>query len=179
VIDAIPPAILITIVLAAVLVMMLAELVVSRRNERVFRDLGAIEAEDDVYDVMRMAYPLAFVAMGVEGMFAATASEPRFWIGAAIFAVGKAIKTWAIVTLGHRWTYRVLVLPGGDLVQSGPYAWVRHPNYVGVIGELIGMALMAGAAVTGPLATVGFGWLLWRRIGSEERALGVASGRRL
>lgn len=165
---------LMLIVLAAVVAMMLLEFVVSKRNERVFRDLGAVEADDDVYDVMRIAYPATFIVMAIEGALTGGTSEPRFWTGAAVFAVGKAIKTWAIVSLGHRWTYRVLVLPGGDLVRHGPYALMRHPNYVGVIGELIGMALMAGAMITGPLATLGFGWLLWRRIGSEERALGIA-----
>ena len=42
-------------------------------------------------------------------------------------------------------------------MTSGPYRVFRHPNYVGVIGELAGVALMSGALVTGPLATLGFG----------------------
>lgn len=174
---AVSHALVVAAILAAVLVMMLLELVVSRRNERIFRELGAVEAADDVYDVMRVAYPAAFIVMALEGMLTGTLSEPRIWAGAAVFAVGKAIKTWAIVSLGHRWTYRVLVLPGADLVRHGPYQWMRHPNYVGVVGELVGMALMAGAMITGPLATIGFGWLMWKRIGSEERALGIAQPR--
>ena len=67
--------------------------------------------------------------------------------------------------------YKVLVLPGVPLVTGGPYQFVRHPNYVGVIGELIGMALITGARVTGPFGVVFFSWLLVRRIRAEERAL--------
>jgi isoprenylcysteine carboxyl methyltransferase (ICMT) family protein YpbQ len=48
---------------------------------------------------------------------------------------------------------------------------LRHPNYVAVAGELVGFALLAGAAVTGALATVGFGALMLLRIKVEERAL--------
>jgi methyltransferase len=56
-------------------------------------------------------------------------------------------------------------------VTRGPYRFLRHPNYLGVIGELAGVALMSGAIVTGPLALAGFGALILKRIGVEERAL--------
>ena len=67
----------------------------------------------------------------------------------------------------------MLVVPGAPLVASGPYRLMRHPNYVGVIGELIAMALLSAARITGVGAVIGFGWLLIRRIGAEERALGL------
>ena len=72
-----------------------------------------------------------------------------------------------------RWTYKVLVVPGAPLVASGPYRWVRHPNYVGVLGELIGVAVLLGAWITGPLVVIFFSWLLRRRVQAEERALGI------
>jgi isoprenylcysteine carboxyl methyltransferase (ICMT) family protein YpbQ len=53
---------------------------------------------------------------------------------------------------------------------------MRHPNYVGVAGELAGMALMAQAPVTGILALLTFGTLLLARIRVEERALSDAQG---
>jgi isoprenylcysteine carboxyl methyltransferase (ICMT) family protein YpbQ len=48
---------------------------------------------------------------------------------------------------------------------------MRHPNYLGVIGELIGMALMAHAAYSGPAAVVAFAAIVAARIRVEERAL--------
>jgi methyltransferase len=80
--------------------------------------------------------------------------------------------------LGCRWTYKVLVLPEALLVTRGPYAFVRHPNYIAVLGELAGVALMMQARVSGPLATLVFGMLMWRRVVAEEKALGIGPHRR-
>jgi methyltransferase len=123
---------------------------------------------------MRWAYPAVFVAMAVEGLWSGPTPGHVLVSGIVVFAVGKAVKIWAITTLGERWTYKVLVLPGVPLATGGPYRFVKHPNYVGVIGELVGMALMTGARVSGPLGLVFFSWLLIRRIQAEERALKAA-----
>ena len=48
---------------------------------------------------------------------------------------------------------------------------MRHPNYVGVMGELLGVAIALSAVITGALALVVFGWILVKRIRVEERAL--------
>jgi methyltransferase len=95
-----------------------------------------------------------------------------------VFASAKALKWWAILTLGRFWTFRVIVVPGAPLVTSGPYRLLRHPNYVGVIGELVGAASMTGALATGPVATLAFGLLILKRIEIEQRALAVADERR-
>jgi methyltransferase len=163
------------IVLAAVLVMMLAELWLSMSNERVLRANGAIEADDPVLAVMRLAYPGVFVAMAIEGAIVGVQPGVMTFAGVALMFAAKALKFWAIASLGTRWTYKVLVVPALPLVTTGPYAWMRHPNYVAVVGELIAMALMTRARVTGPLGTLFFGWLLWRRITAEERAMELYS----
>ena len=157
--------------LSVVLLFMLGELKVSARNERLLRTRGAIAPPDPVYSTMRLAYPAVFVAMAAEGMWLGPAPTRVLLAGIAVFAIAKVVKFWAITTLGERWTYKVLVLPGVPLVTGGPYRFVRHPNYVGVVGELVGMALITGARVTGPLALVFFSWLLMRRIQVEEQAL--------
>jgi methyltransferase len=91
-----------------------------------------------------------------------------------VLVASKALKGWAIASLGRRWTFRVLVVPGASLVTRGPYALARHPNYIAVIGELAGMALLVGARVIGPIATVLFSLLIRRRISVENRALGTS-----
>jgi methyltransferase len=160
----------------AVLVMMLAELWLSRSNERWLFDHGAVAPSDPVYSTMRWAYPGAFIAMAAEGVIGGGPSEGAALAGVIVLVLAKAVKFWAIASLGKRWTYRVLVVPGAPLVASGPYRLMRHPNYVGVVGELIAMALLSGALVTGALSLIGFGWLLIRRIAAEERALGLRAG---
>jgi methyltransferase len=141
------------------------------RNERVQRERGGVEPPDDVYQLMRIAYPGAFVAMIVEAAARGETMPVTFAAGVLTFAAGKALKWWAILTLGRAWTFRVIVVAGDRLIHRGPYKFLRHPNYVGVVMELIGVALMTGAAVSGPLAIVLFGMLLKRRISVEEGAL--------
>jgi methyltransferase len=156
-----------------VLLLMLAELRVSRRNEQYLRRRGAVEPPDPVYGTMRWAYPGAFLAMATEGALAGGARRWMVLAGAVLFTLAKLLKYWAIGSLGHRWTYRVFVLPDAPLVTAGPYRWMRHPNYVAVIGELVAMALVTEARVMGPVGLVCFGALIALRIRAEERALGI------
>jgi methyltransferase len=158
---------------------MLVEAARAARNERAQRARGGIEPQDDVYNIMRIVYPAAFLAMLAEGGVRAlrattsTGSTVVVVIGVVVFAVAKIIKWAAILALGRRWTFRVIVVPGDTLVASGPYRYCRHPNYIGVIGELVGAALMTRALVAGPLAVIVFAILLQKRIAVEERALNI------
>jgi methyltransferase len=152
-----------------VYVPMLIEARRAAAHERDQRARGGIEPAGDVYALMRVAYPLSFAAMLVEAVAAGAA--PAFAAGLALFAASKALKWWAIVTLGPCWTFRVIVRPGVPLVAVGPYRFLRHPNYVAVVGELVGTALMTGARLAGPIATVLFCALMVRRVQVENRAL--------
>ena len=150
---------------------MVLEALRSRHNEGRLRGLGALEPAGDVYGAMQIAYPAGFAALIVEAALHRRTADGAFALGAVVFAAGKLIKYWAVAALGPRWTFRVLVVPGTPLIRSGPYAYLRHPNYVGVMGELSGMALMAGARWTGAVVLLVFGALLVARIRVEERAL--------
>ena len=156
---------------------MLLEARRASRNERVQRARGGVEPENDVYSVMRVAYPAAFAAMLAEGLARGGAAPGPVAAGAVTFAAAKALKWWAIRSLGSSWTFRVIAVPGSTLVARGPYRMLRHPNYVAVVGELIGVALMTGAAIAGPAGTVTFGALLLKRIAVEERTLGLTTPR--
>ena len=145
---------------------------VGAQRRRCCRARGAVEPADDVYPAMQWAYPLGFVAMGVEGALTGPAPPTVLAAGLALFGAAKALKAWAISSLGPRWTFRVLVPPGAPLVTRGPYRLMRHPNYLAVVGEIAGVALTVWAPITGAAALVGFGWLLRRRIAVEDRALG-------
>ncbi len=146
------------------------------RNERTQRAREGIEpaADAPTYRAMQIAYPGAFAAMLLE--MAVRGAPPRgtIAIGAGIFLGAKALKWWAIVALGSCWTFRIIVVPGASLVRGGPYRFLRHPNYVAVAGELIGVALMTGAVVAGPVMTALFSALMARRVGVEQRALDAA-----
>lgn len=157
----------------AVLLLMLVEAQLSNHNERLLRARGAIEPPDDVIHLMRIAYPLSFVLMGAEGMARGALDGGTLLVGLTVFTIAKALKFWAIASLGVRWSFKVLVLPRAPLVSSGPYRILRHPNYVAVTGELVGVAIALAAPITGALGTLCFVWLMRRRIQIEERALGI------
>jgi methyltransferase len=156
---------------SAVFLMMLAELQLARYNERVLRSRGAIEPSDDVYAVMRWAYPACFAAMAIEGAAAGVHSPQVLMAGLVLFGLAKILKFWAVATLGILWTFKVLVLPEHPVRVAGPYRYMSHPNYVAVLGELGSFAMIVGAPFTGVLALGFFGWLLRARIRVEERAL--------
>jgi methyltransferase len=166
-----PGSIVAPVVLMIVMLMMLVESLVSRRHERTLREQGAIEPPGDVFGTMRWAYPGAFLTMAAEGVLFGPPPVAVVLAGAILMGASKALKWWAMASLGVRWTFRVLIVPGAPLVTHGPYALWRHPNYIAVVGELLAMALMTGARVSGPLATMLFSWLMWRRIRVEEQAL--------
>jgi methyltransferase len=164
--------------------LLLAETRLSRANERVLFGRGAIQPPGDVYRWMAVVYPVGFLAMIAEGAWRASAMpvvppsgpmsvEGPAWAvsGIGLFAASKLLKYWAIASLGDRWTFKVIVEPGRPLVVSGPYAYIAHPNYVAVMGELTGAAIWLGAVVTGPIGLALFGLLLWRRLRFEERVL--------
>ena len=159
------------LVLLAVFAPMLIEARRASANERTQRERGGIEPKHDVYPVMQVAYPGVFLVMLWEGLFR---PAPATWVvavGILVFLLGKALKWWAIASLGPAWTFRIIVVPGMDLVTRGPYTFLRHPNYVGVVGELVGVALMTGAPVSGVLGTAFFVGLMLARVRLETRAL--------
>lgn len=161
----------------AVAVVIVAFLVIealrAARNERAQIARGGQEPPGDVYKMMRIAYPGAFLLMLGEGFVRGIAPTALLAAGGLMFALAKMLKWWAIQTLGPSWTFRVIVVPGAPLVTDGPYRWLRHPNYLAVAGELIGVALMCRARVTGPIMIVLFSLLMLKRIALENRALGA------
>jgi len=167
------PAVAIAIItVLAVLLIMAGEAVLSSFNEKLLRARGAIEPQDDVINMMRWAYPSAFVVMGIEGALTGPAPRDVLMSGLALFGLAKALKIWAMSSLGSKWSYRVLVVPGEPLVKTGPYQFLSHPNYLAVVGELVSVAAIVWAPITGVLATIGFGRLMIARIRIEDKALG-------
>jgi methyltransferase len=158
---------------------MLVEARRAASNERAQRARGGLEPPGDVYRWMRVAYPVGFLAMIVEGAVRGGAPPKAFTAGVLVFLAAKALKWWAIAALGSFWTFRVVVVPGMTLVTGGPYRYVTHPNYFAVLGELAGAALMCGAWIAGPAVTVAFGLLIVRRIAVENRALRSAGATRV
>lgn len=155
----------------------LVELVLSKRNAARAFARGGIEGESRAfYATMVVAHALFLAAAPLEVLLAGRLFRPGLAaVMLALAAGAMALRYWAIATLGDRWNTRVIVVPGEPAVASGPYRYVRHPNYLAVVVEMVALPLVHGAWVTALLASLGNAALLARRIRHEEAALEHAS----
>jgi methyltransferase len=158
---------------AAVAVERLAELVISTRNARRARARGAIEAGRSHYPVM-VAMHIAFLAACPLEVW----QFRRPWIPAlgvpmlGLVLAAQGIRYWVIHALAGRWTTCVLYVPGDTVVGSGPFRWLRHPNYVALAVEVAALPLVHSAWLTALVFSGANAWLLLgARIPAEERLI--------
>jgi protein-S-isoprenylcysteine O-methyltransferase Ste14 len=100
------------------------------------------------------------------------------WAGLAVAAVGVAAFTWSHAALASNWSPFVEQPPGGMLVTSGPYRWVRHPMYTSFLLYNAGMMLLVSNWIGGVPALLGFVWFYFDRVGREERMMADRFGER-
>ncbi len=160
------------VLVGAVAAERVVELVISRRHVRRALARGGIEAGASLYP--------AIVAMHT-AFLAACVLEPwllrRPWIPSlavpmlVLLGAAFALRNWTIATLGDRWTTRVICVPGDRLVGSGPYRWMRHPNYVAIVVELIALPMAHAAWLTAAVFTALNAAALRKRIAIENAAL--------
>ena len=89
----------------------------------------------------------------------------------AVYAVLEVLRIWVLVTLGPRWTTRIIVVPGETLVRKGPYRYISHPNYAVVVGEIVVLPLVFGLTAYAVVFFLLNASLLWLRIRAEVAAL--------
>lgn len=151
----------------------LVELVLSRRNARTALAQGAKEYGAAHFPVMAAMHFLFLVSCAVEVMALHRAFAPALGVPALLAELlGQGLRYWAIATLGSRWNVRIFVIPGSAPVTSGPYRFVRHPNYVAVVIDILALPLIHGAWMTALVFTLANAAMLYVRIRAEERALG-------
>ena len=149
----------------------LLELAYSRRNECRLRARGAIERGTGHYPVMVATHTLWLVSTLVEGLVRGP-EIPAWWpVPLAAFLLVQPLRYWAILSLGANWNARILVVPGGKLVRSGPYRFFPHPNYGVVAVEILNFPLIFGAWITAIVFSLLNAALLYVRIRTENRAL--------
>jgi methyltransferase len=150
----------------------LFELIISRRNERRIRAAGGIEYGGGHYRAMTVLHGAWLVSMIAETWLVNRPLIPAIFTAALIlFGIGQCLRYSAILTLGWRWTVRVLVIPGKAPVRSGIYRYLRHPNYLGVALEIFSAPLLHTAFVTSLLFSILNALFLIRRIPVEEKAV--------
>lgn len=90
---------------------------------------------------------------------------PMFFV---IFLCLQFCRFWVLLTLGSRWTTKIIRLPLEKPIASGPYQFLRHPNYVVVAGEIFVVPLMFGLWELAFLASIVHAILIIHRIKKEN-----------
>ncbi len=154
----------------------LAELVISKRNTARLLSRGAREAGASHYPWMVALHSGFLLAAPLEVWLLSRPFVPALAaVALALSLSAGLLRLWVIRTLAGRWTTRVIVLPGAEPVTSGPYRFLRHPNYLAVVTEIATLPLVHTAWLTALLASLGNALVLRQRIRVEERALSETS----
>ncbi len=160
--------------LAALAAERIVELMLSSRNARWARARGAIEYGAAHYPAMAAFHALFIVSCAAEAGLLRPLQAPLLGSAALSGALlAQALRYWAVSTLGRRWNTRIIVAPGAAPITSGPYRWLRHPNYLAVVLEMFCVPMIYGCWRTALVFSAGNAILLRVRIKAEEAALGA------
>lgn len=158
--------------LGAVAAWRLGEMRISRTHQRALAARGLGRARDPVFPFMVTLHTGVLVGAAIEVIAARRPFfAPLVVASLAVFVGANLLRLWVIRTMATHWNVNIVSSLALGVVTSGPFRWVRHPNYVAVFAELLALPLMGGAYVT---AVVGAGLhvlVLARRIADEERVL--------
>jgi methyltransferase len=155
------------VILALVTLQRLGELWLAKRNTRRLLATGAREYGSGHYPVIVLLHTLWLVSLW---WLAPNRPVTVAWL--ALFVLIEIARVWVLMTLGPRWTTRIIVLPDAPLVRRGPYRFVNHPNYWVVTGEIAVLPLVFGLWQVALIFTLLNAAVLTVRIREENRALG-------
>jgi methyltransferase len=144
----------------------IAELYLARRNTAALMAKGAVEVASGHYPAIVLMHALWLASLWIFG--ARHMIDPA-WL--AVFLSLQVLRVWTLMTLGPRWTTRIIVLQGAPLVSNGPYRLVSHPNYLVVVGEIAALPLCLGLPWIALIFSAANAILLSIRIRAETIAL--------
>jgi methyltransferase len=178
------PAHLFIILLVFTILQRLAELVHSKVNQRALSGAGFTRVDSTrSYIFMVLVHVSWFLAMLLEHFFFYSALPALVqWIALSCFICAQTLRFWALWSLGVHWNVNVMsptvAVNKQDFIVSGPYQYLRHPNYLAVIIEIFCLPLLGGAFLSALLFSLLNGIVLWYRITEEEELLFARPGYR-
>jgi methyltransferase len=150
----------------------LTEMRISARNTRRLLKQGGVEACRSQLLPMIVLHATFLAAAPVEVWLLGRPFVPAVgWTALAVMVVAQGVRFWTLGVMGERWTVRVVAVPGERAITSGPFRFVRHPNYAVVAAEIVALPLVHTAWMTAVIFSVLNGGLLAARIRCEERHL--------
>ena len=166
-----------TLVPYTVLVLLLGglrlfELRISKRRQRALLARGVGKVAEPHFAAMVVLHTAVLIGALAEAWLVPRAPLPLLSpIALVLLAAANALRIWVIATLGPHWNVQIMDSAPLGVVTSGPFRFIRHPNYVAVFLELLALPLVHGAWVTALLGSACHVWVLAHRIRAEEAAL--------
>lgn len=158
--------------LLAVALLRLAELRVSKQHQKEMLARGAAKIAEPKFRWMVFLHTGVLLGAALEVVFLKRPFIP--WLAATMFAVflcANAIRWWVIRTLGAHWNVQVMDSTRIGIVTSGPFRYVRHPNYAAVFAEMLALPLVHTAWITATTGAAAHIAVLAQRLSTEERVL--------
>jgi methyltransferase len=155
------------VILVLVTLQRLGELWVSRRNTARLLSQGAREHAAAHYSLI-VGVHVGWLA----ALWWLAPAQPIYGFWLALFVVIEVSRIWVLISIGRRWTTRIIVLPDAQLVRRGPYRWINHPNYWVVVAEIAVLPLVFGLWTVALVFSLLNAAVLSFRIRQENRALG-------
>jgi methyltransferase len=150
----------------------LGEMRLSRRHQRDLAARGLPREREPGFPVMVALHVGILAAAAVEVLVARRPLNAAVAIPAlGLFAAANVVRVWVIRTMAGHWNVQVVNSLSVGVVASGPFRWVRHPNYAAVFVELVALPLVGGAYVTAIVGAIAHVAVLARRIAFEEKIL--------
>lgn len=160
------------VLLVAVALLRIVELQISRKHQNVMLAGGATKVEEPRFRWMVLLHTAVLIAAAVEVVFLHRPFLPALAaVMFAIFLAANAVRWWVIRTLGNHWNVQVMDSTGLGVVTSGPFRYVRHPNYAAVFAEMLALPLIHTAWITAIAGALGHILVLSQRLSTEERVL--------
>jgi protein-S-isoprenylcysteine O-methyltransferase Ste14 len=90
------------------------------------------------------------------------------YLGVLLVVLGFGFAVWARFVLGRNWSGIVAVKEDHTLITGGPYGWVRHPIYTGILLALLGTAITLGT-ILNMVEVPAVAFALWLKLRTEEK----------
>src|SRR6202162_193633 len=160
------------ILLLLVGVLRIVELRISRRHQQELVARGAAKVDEPRFRWMVLLHIAVLVRAAVEVVFLKRPLIPALAaVMFAIFLAANAVRWWVIRTLGDHWNVQIMDSTRLGVITSGPFRFVRHPNYAAVFAEMLALPLIHTAWITAIAGTIAHAGVLAQRLSTEERVL--------
>jgi len=158
--------------LVAVAVLRIVELGISKRHQNQIVAGGGSKITDPKFRWMVLLHTSVLIGAAVEAVFFHRPFVPTLAaISFLLFLGANAIRWWVIRTLGEHWNVQVMDSTKLGVVTSGPFRYVRHPNYAAVFLEMFFLPLIHTAWITALAGSLAHAVVLSQRLSTEEKVL--------